>query len=214
MGDIVDAQDSEEFTWWEAEIVSKYGVDDGRVLDDDDNGEDGVKGEHLCDSTLAAKDATPDSAAGAGGRSQRAEDDQKDSSRRVTVGGGGSQNTLIKVHFLGWHVKWNQWIDLRKHPQRIQPRNSMVVAWRRYLRAGSPVEACINKEHLGDLPPGMTEITDPSPVIFGPGTYVGATRVRCCGRKQDVEDWILQDGSTKVRALFFDCRQVVSCNCA
>ena len=48
VGDIVDAQDSEEFTWWEAEIVSKYGVDDGRVPDDDDNGEDGVKGEHLC----------------------------------------------------------------------------------------------------------------------------------------------------------------------
>ena len=51
-------------------------------------------------------------------------------------GHGGSRvaaghNTLIKVHFLGWHSKWNQWIDLRKHPQRIQPRNSMVVAWRK-----------------------------------------------------------------------------------
>ena len=53
VGDKVDAQDSEEFTWWEAEIVSKYCVADvadanGTDTDGDenDNGEDGVKGEH------------------------------------------------------------------------------------------------------------------------------------------------------------------------
>jgi hypothetical protein len=79
------------------------------------------------------------------------------------------KNTLIKVHFLGWHMKWNQWIDLRQHPQRIQPRNSMVVAWRKYLRPGSPVEACINKERLGELPPGTTEIVNPPPEIFEAG---------------------------------------------
>jgi len=81
------------------------------------------------------------------------------------------EKAVYKVHFLGWHPKWDQWIVLRRQPHRIQPRNSMVAAWRHYLRPGCPIEACVNKERLGQLPVGVTNIVDPPSEIFASGAY-------------------------------------------
>ena len=40
----------------------------------------------------------------------------------------------VKVHFLGWEEKWDQWINVTLHPDRIQRRNFMIACWRPLLR--------------------------------------------------------------------------------
>ena len=41
---------------------------------------------------------------------------------------------MVKVHFLGWEEKWDQWINVTEHPDRIQRRNFMIASWRPLLR--------------------------------------------------------------------------------
>merc|ERR1740120_400775 len=41
--------------------------------------------------------------------------------------------TRVKVHFMGWHPRWDAWIDLCTEAFRIQRRHRVVRPWRSRL---------------------------------------------------------------------------------